>query len=216
MMLPKGAEAAEMVGDVADMGGTAADVLAGAGKTAGHVASKVIRPLGIISAGSELYGAAMTGNTTAMAGAAGDIAGGAAGGWAGAAAGAALGSVVPVIGTAVGAAVGGALGAWGGGELGSLLGETIGSKLTSWFSEDKTEIPGKSPAEQIVQQTTKTETSNRFDIKFDVKASGDPEQDNALVAKIQQAMTSLIPSLIATATPLDTRMDGSLMGLGRD
>lgn len=216
MMLPKGAEAAEMVGDVADMGGTAADVLAGAGKTAGHVASKVIRPLGVISAGSELYGAAMTGNTTAMAGAAGDIAGGAAGGWAGAAAGAAIGSVVPVIGTAVGAAVGGALGAWGGSELGSLLGETIGSKLTAWFGEDKTALPGKSPAEQIVQQTNKTETSNKFDIKFDVRASGDPEQDNALVTKIQQAMTSLIPSLMATATPLDTRMDGSLMGLGRD
>ncbi|HAU4976795.1 TPA: phage tail tape measure protein [Aeromonas hydrophila] len=216
MMLPKGAEASEMVKDVADVGGGAAEVLAGAGKTVGHVAGKVIRPLGLISSGSELYGAAMTGNTAVMAGAAGDIAGGAAGGWAGAAAGAAIGSVVPVIGTAVGAAVGGALGAWGGGELGSMLGETIGSKLTAWFSDDKTAIPGKSPAEQIVQQTNKTETSNKFDIKFDVRASGDPEQDNALVTKIQQAMTTLIPSLLATATPLDTRMDGSLMGLGRD
>lgn len=216
MMLPKGAEAADLVGEVADVGGGAAEVLAGAGKTVGHVAGKVIRPLGLISSGSELYGAAMTGNTAVMAGAAGDIAGGAAGGWAGAAAGAAIGSVVPVIGTAVGAAVGGALGAWGGGELGSMLGETIGSKLTAWFSDDKTAIPGKSPAEQIVQQTNKTETSNKFDIKFDVRASGDPEQDNALVTKIQQAMTTLIPSLLATATPLDTRMDGSLMGLGRD
>lgn len=174
------------------------------------------RPLAMAGSVGKVYSEVMSGDTDVAASSAIKLGGEAAGGWAGAAAGAAIGSVVPVIGTAVGAAVGGALGAWGGGELGSLLGETIGSKLTSWFSEDKTEIPGKSPAEQIVQQTTKTETSNRFDIKFDVKASGDPEQDNALVAKIQQAMTSLIPSLMATATPLDTRMDGSLMGLGRD
>lgn len=125
-----------MVKEVADVGGGTAEVLAGAGKTVGHVAQGIC-PLGMISAGSELYGAAMTGNTAVMGGATGDILGGAAGGWAGAAAGAAIGSVVPVIGTAVGAAVGGALGAWGGGELGNVIGEQIGK----WFATDKTARP---------------------------------------------------------------------------
>lgn len=45
--LPKGAEASEMVGDVADLGGDGASLLASAGKTVGRVAGKVIRPLGM-------------------------------------------------------------------------------------------------------------------------------------------------------------------------
>lgn len=214
MMLPKGAEASEMVKEVADVGGGAADMLTSAGKSVGHVAGKVIRPLGMISAGSELYGAAMTGNTAVIGGATGDIVGGAAGGWAGAAAGAAVGSVVPVIGTAVGAAVGGALGAWGGGELGNVIGEQIGK----WFATDKTALAsGADPVKEVIKQEThKTETSNKFDIKFDVKASGDPEQDNALVTKIQQAMSSLLPSLLTSSLSLDTRTDASLSGLGSD
>jgi len=213
-MLPKGAEASELVGDVANLGGDTASVLASAGKTVGHVAGKVIRPLGMISAGSELYGAAMTGNASAIGGAAGDLVGGAGGMWAGAAAGAALGSVVPVIGTAVGAAVGGALGSWGGGELGNILGEQIGK----WFATDKTALAsGADPVKEVIkQETKKTEVSNKFDIKFDVKASGDPEQDNALVTKIQQAMSSLLPSLLTSSLSLDTRTDASLAGLGSD
>lgn len=214
MMMPKGAEASEMVKEVADVGGGAAEVLAGAGKTAGHVAGKVIRPLGMISAGSELYGAAMTGNTAVMGGAAGDIVGGAAGGWAGAAAGAAIGSVVPVIGTAVGAAVGGALGAWGGGELGNVIGEQIGK----WFATDKTALAnGADPVKEVIkQETRKTEVSNKFDLRFDVRASGDPEQDNALVEKIKAQLSSFLPSLLTSSLSLDTRIDASLAGLGRD
>lgn len=214
MMMPKGAEASEMVKEVADVGGGAAELLAGAGKTVGHVAGKVIRPLGMISAGSELYGASMNGNTAVMGGAAGDIVGGAAGGWAGAATGAAIGSVVPVIGTAVGAAVGGALGAWGGGELGSVLGEQIGK----WFSTDKTALPsGADPVKEVIkQETQKTEVSNKFDIKFDVKASGDPEQDNALVEKIKAQLSSFLPSMLTSSLSLNTRTDASLAGLGSD
>lgn len=270
-MLPKGAEASEMVGDVADLGGDGASLLASAGKTVGRVAGKVIRPLGMISAGSELYGAAKTGDTAAMGGAAGDLAGGIGGGWAGAAAGAALGSVVPVIGTAVGAAVGGALGAWGGGELGNMLGESIGKwfatdkpalasgaepvkeatttsvlesagtavgvpaaeglgswggdlgniigeQIGKWFATDKTALAnGADPVKEVIkQETKKTEVSNKFDIKFDVKASGDPEQDNALVTKIQQALSSFLPSLLTSSLSLDTRTDASLSGLGSD
>lgn len=214
MMMPKGAEASEMVKEVADVGGGTAEVLAGAGKTVGHVAGKVIRPLGMISAGSELYGAAMTGNTAVIGGATGDIVGGAAGGWAGAAAGAAVGSVVPVIGTAVGAAVGGALGAWGGGELGNVIGEQIGK----WFATDKTALAnGADPVKEVIkQETQKTEVSNKFDIKFDVKASGDPEQDNALVEKIKAQLSSFLPSLLTSSLSLDTRTDASLAGLGSD
>jgi TP901 family phage tail tape measure protein len=214
MMMPKGAEASEMVKEVADVGGGAAEVLAGAGKTAGHVAGKVIRPLGMISAGSELYGAAMTGNTAVIGGATGDILGGAAGGWAGAAAGAAVGSVVPVIGTAVGAAVGGALGAWGGGELGNIIGEQIGK----WFATDKTELAnGADPVKEVIkQETRKTEISNKFDLRFDVRASGDPEQDNALVEKIKAQLSSFLPSLLTSSLSLDTRTDASLAGLGSD
>lgn len=214
MMMPKGAEASEMVKEVADVGGGAAEVLAGAGKTAGHVAGKVIRPLGMISAGSELYGAAMTGNTAVIGGATGDILGGAAGGWAGAAAGAAIGSVVPVIGTAVGAAVGGALGAWGGGELGNVIGEQIGK----WFATDKTALAnGADPVKEVIkQETRKTEVSNKFDLRFDVRASGDPEQDNALVEKIKAQLSSFLPSLLTSSLSLDTRIDASLAGLGRD
>lgn len=214
MMMPKGAEASEMVKEVADVGGGAAEVLAGAGKTAGHVAGKVIRPLGMISAGSELYGAAMTGNTAVIGGATGDILGGAAGGWAGAAAGAAIGSVVPVIGTAVGAAVGGALGAWGGGELGNVIGEQIGK----WFATDKTALAnGADPVKEVIkQETKKTEVSNKFDLRFDVRASGDPEQDNALVEKIKAQLSSFLPSLLTSSLSLDTRIDASLAGLGRD
>lgn len=214
MMMPKGAEASEMVKEVADVGGGAAEVLAGAGKTVGHVAGKVIRPLGMISAGSELYGAAMTGNTAVIGGAAGDIVGGAAGGWAGAAAGAAIGSVVPVIGTAVGAAVGGALGAWGGGELGNVIGEQIGK----WFATDKTALAnGADPVKEVIkQETRKTEVSNKFDLRFDVRASGDPEQDNALVEKIKAQLSSFLPSLLTSSLSLDTRIDASLAGLGRD
>lgn len=214
MMMPKGAEASEMVKEVADVGGGAAEVLAGAGKTVGHVAGKVIRPLGMISAGSELYGAAMTGNTAVMGGATGDILGGAAGGWAGAAAGAAIGSVVPVIGTAVGAAVGGALGAWGGGELGNVIGEQIGK----WFATDKTALAnGADPVKEVIkQETRKTEVSNKFDLRFDVRASGDPEQDNALVEKIKAQLSSFLPSLLTSSLSLDTRIDASLAGLGRD
>lgn len=214
MMMPKGAEASEMVKEVADVGGGAAEVLAGAGKTAGHVAGKVIRPLGMISAGSELYGAAMTGNTAVIGGATGDILGGAAGGWAGAAAGAAVGSVVPVIGTAVGAAVGGALGAWGGGELGNIIGEQIGK----WFATDKTALAnGADPVKEVIkQETKKTEISNKFDLRFDVRASGDPEQDNALVEKIKAQLSSVLPSLLTSSLSLDTRTDASLAGLGSD
>lgn len=214
MMMPKGAEASEMVKEVADVGGGAAEVLAGAGKTAGHVAGKVIRPLGMISAGSELYGAAMTGNTAVIGGATGDIVGGAAGGWAGAAAGAAVGSVVPVIGTAVGAAVGGALGAWGGGELGNVIGEQIGK----WFATDKTALAnGADPVKEVIkQETKKTEISNKFDLRFDVRASGDPEQDNALVEKIKAQLSSFLPSLLTSSLSLDTRTDASLAGLGSD
>lgn len=214
MMMPKGAEASEMVKEVADVGGGAAEVLAGAGKTAGHVAGKVIRPLGMISAGSELYGAAMTGNTAVIGGATGDIVGGAAGGWAGAAAGAAVGSVVPVIGTAVGAAVGGALGAWGGGELGNVIGEQIGK----WFSTDKTALAnGADPVKEVIkQETKKTEISNKFDLRFDVRASGDPEQDNALVEKIKAQFSSCLPSLLTSSLSLDTRTDASLAGVGSD
>lgn len=214
MMMPKGAEASEMVKEVADVGGGAAEVLAGAGKTAGHVAGKVIRPLGMISAGSELYGAAMTGNTAVIGGATGDILGGAAGGWAGAAAGAAVGSVVPVIGTAVGAAVGGALGAWGGGELGNIIGEQIGK----WFATDKTALAnGADPVKEVIkQETRKTEISNKFDLRFDVRASGDPEQDNALVEKIKAQLSSFLPSLLTSSLSLDTRTDASLAGLGSD
>lgn len=214
MMMPKGAEASEMVKEVADVGGGAAEVLAGAGKTAGHVAGKVIRPLGMISAGSELYGAAMTGNTAVIGGATGDILGGAAGGWAGAAAGAAVGSVVPVIGTAVGAAVGGALGAWGGGELGNIIGEQIGK----WFATDKTALAnGADPVKEVIkQETKKTEISNKFDLRFDVRASGDPEQDNALVEKIKAQLSSFLPSLLTSSLSLDTRTDASLAGLGSD
>ena len=214
MMMPKGAEASEMVKEVADVGGGAAEVLAGAGKTVGHVAGKVIRPLGMISAGSELYGAAMTGNTAVIGGATGDLVGGAAGGWAGAAAGAAIGSVVPVIGTAVGAAVGGALGAWGGGELGNVIGEQIGK----WFSTDKTALAnGADPVKEVIkQETRKTEVSNKFDLRFDVRASGDPEQDNALVEKIKAQLSSFLPSLLTSSLSLDTRIDASLAGLGRD
>lgn len=214
MMMPKGAEASEMVKEVADVGGGAAEVLAGAGKTAGHVAGKVIRPLGMISAGSELYGAAMTGNTAVIGGATGDIVGGAAGGWAGAAAGAAVGSVVPVIGTAVGAAVGGALGAWGGGELGNVIGEQIGK----WFATDKTALAnGVDPVKEVIkQETKKTEISNKFDLRFDVRASGDPEQDNALVEKIKAQLSSFLPSLLTSSLSLDTRTDASLAGVGSD
>lgn len=214
MMMPKGAEASEMVKEVADVGGGAAEVLAGAGKTAGHVAGKVIRPLGMISAGSELYGAAMTGNTAVIGGATGDILGGAAGGWAGAAAGAAVGSVVPVIGTAVGAAVGGALGAWGGGELGNIIGEQIGK----WLATDKTALAnGADPVKEVIkQETRKTEISNKFDLRFDVRASGDPEQDNALVEKIKAQLSSFLPSLLTSSLSLDTRTDASLAGLGSD
>ncbi|WP_281441286.1 phage tail tape measure protein [Aeromonas veronii] len=214
MMMPKGAEASEMVKEVADVGGGAAEVLAGAGKTAGHVAGKVIRPLGMISAGSELYGAAMTGNTAVIGGATGDILGGAAGGWAGAAAGAAVGSVVPVIGTAVGAAVGGALGAWGGGELGNIIGEQIGK----WFATDKTALAtGADPVKEVIkQETKKTEISNKFNLRFDVRASGDPEQDNALVEKIKAQLSSFLPSLLTSSLSLDTRTDASLAGLGSD
>ncbi|WP_071915046.1 phage tail tape measure protein [Aeromonas sp. SCS5] len=214
MMMPKGAEASEMVKEVADVGGGAAEVLAGAGKTVGHVAGKVIRPLGMISAGSELYGAAMTGNTAVIGGATGDLVGGAAGGWAGAAAGAAIGSVVPVIGTAVGAAVGGALGAWGGGELGNVIGEQIGK----WFATDKTALAnGADPVKEVIkQETRKTEVSNKFDLRFDVRASGDPEQDNALVEKIKAQLSSFLPSLLTSSLSLDTRIDASLAGLGRD
>lgn len=214
MMMPKGAEASEMVKEVADVGGGAAEVLAGAGKTAGHVAGKVIRPLGMISAGSELYGAAMTGNTAVIGGATGDIVGGAAGGWAGAAAGAAVGSLVPVIGTAVGAAVGGALGAWGGGELGNVIGEQIGK----WFATDKTALAnGADPVKEVIkQETKKTEISNKFDLRFDVRASGDPEQDNALVEKIKAQLSSFLPSLLTSSLSLDTRTDASLAGVGSD
>lgn len=214
MMLPKGAEASEMVKEVADVGGGTAEVLAGAGKTVGHVAGKVIRPLGMVSAGSELYGAAMTGNTAVIGGATGDIVGGAAGGWAGAAAGAAVGSVVPVIGTAVGAAVGGALGAWGGGELGNVIGEQIGK----WFATDKTALAsGADPVKEVIkQETKKTEISNKFDLRFDVRASGDPEQDNALVEKIKAQLSSFLPSLLTSSLSLDTRTDASLSGLGSD
>lgn len=214
MMLPKGAEASEMVKEVADVGGGTAEVLAGAGKTVGHVAGKVIRPLGMISAGSELYGAAMTGNTSVIGGATGDIVGGAAGGWAGAAAGAAIGSMVPVIGTAVGAAVGGALGAWGGGELGNVIGEQIGK----WFATDKTALAsGADPVKEVIkQETKKTEISNKFDLRFDVRASGDPEQDNALVEKIKAQLSSFLPSLLTSSLSMDTRTDASLAGLGSD
>lgn len=214
MMMPKGAEASEMVKEVADVGGGTAEVLAGAGKTVGHVAGKVIRPLGMISSGSELYGAAMTGNAAVMGGATGDILGGAAGGWAGAAAGAAIGSVVPVIGTAVGAAVGGALGAWGGGELGNVIGEQIGK----WFATDKTALAnGADPVKEVIkQETRKTEISNKFDLRFDVRASGDPEQDNALVEKIKSQLASFLPSLLTSSLSLDTRTDASLAGLGSD
>jgi len=214
MMMPKGAQASEMVKEVADLGGDTASMLASAGKTVGHVAGKVIRPLGLISAGSELYGAAMTGNASAIGGAAGDLAGSVGGGWAGAAAGAAIGSVVPVIGTAVGAAVGGALGSWGGGELGNVIGEQIGK----WFATDKTALAsGADPVKEVIkQETKKTEVSNKFDIKFDVKASGDPEQDNALVTKIQQALSGFLPSLLTSSLSLDTRTDASLSGLGSD
>ncbi|RUR51970.1 phage tail tape measure protein [Aeromonas veronii] len=214
MMMPKGAEASEMVKEVADVGGGAAEVLAGAGKTAGHVAGKVIRPLGMISAGSELYGAAMTGNTAVIGGATGDIVGGAAGGWAGAAAGAAMGSVIPGLGTAVGAAVGGALGAWGGGELGNIIGEQIGK----WFATDKTALAnGADPVKEVIkQETKKTEISNKFDLSFDVRASGDPEQDNALVEKIKAQLSSFLPSLLTSSLSLDTRTDASLAGLGSD
>lgn len=214
MMLPKGAEASEMVQEVADIGGDTASVLASAGKTVGHVAGKVIRPLGMISAGSELYGAAKTGDAVMMGGAAGDIAGSIGGGWAGAAAGAALGSVVPVIGTAVGAAVGGALGAWGGGELGNVLGEQLGK----WFSKDKTALAtGADPVKEVIkQETKKTEVSNKFDLRFDVRASGDPEQDNALVEKIKAQLSSFLPSLLTSSLSLDTRTDASLAGLGSD
>lgn len=214
MMLPKGAEASEMVKEVADVGGGAAEVLTSAGKTVGRVAGKVIRPLGMISAGSELYGAVKTGDTMAMAGAAGDIAGSAAGGWAGAAAGAAIGSVVPVIGTAVGAAVGGALGAWGGGELGNVIGE----KLGQWFSKDKTALAnGADPVKEVIkQETKKTDISQKIDMKFDVRASGDPEQDNALVEKIKAQLSSFLPSLLTSSLAMDTRSDASLAGLGSD
>jgi TP901 family phage tail tape measure protein len=214
MMMPKGAEASEMVKDVADVGGGAAEVLSSAGRSVGHVAGKVIRPLGMISAGSELYGAAMTGNTASIGGATGDILGGAAGGWAGAAAGAAVGSVVPVIGTAVGAAVGGALGAWGGGELGNIIGEQIGK----WFATDKTALAnGADPVKEVIkQETKKTEISNKFDLRFDVRASGDPEQDNALVEKIKAQLSSFLPSLLTSSLSLDTRTDASLAGLGSD
>jgi len=214
MMLPKGAEASEMVKEVADVGGGTAEVLAGAGKTVGHVAGKVIRPLGMISAGSELYGAAMTGNTAVIGGATGDIVGGAAGGWAGAAAGAAMGSVIPGLGTAVGAAVGGALGAWGGGELGNILGEQIGK----WFATDKTALAsGADPVKEVIkQETKKTEISNKFDLRFDVRASGDPEQDNALVEKIKAQLSSFLPSLLTSSLSMDTRTDASLAGLGSD
>lgn len=213
-MLPEGAKASEMVQDVSDFGGAAADVLASTRSVAGQAASKVIRPLAIVSAGSELYGAAMTGNTAVMGGAAGDIVGGAAGGWAGAAAGAAIGSVVPVIGTAVGAAVGGALGAWGGGELGNVIGEQIGK----WFATDKTALAnGADPVKEVIkQETRKTEVSNKFDLRFDVRASGDPEQDNALVEKIKAQLSSFLPSLLTSSLSLDTRIDASLAGLGRD
>ncbi|EFV9547726.1 phage tail tape measure protein [Shigella sonnei] len=214
MMLPKGAEASEMVKEVADVGGGAAEVLTSAGKTVGRVAGKVIRPLSMISAGSELYGAVKTGDTMAMAGAAGDIAGSAAGGWAGAAAGAAIGSVVPVIGTAVGAAVGGALGAWGGGELGNVIGE----KLGQWFSKDKTALAsGADPVKEVIkQETKKTDISQKIDMKFDVRASGDPEQDNALVEKIKAQLSSFLPSLLTSSLAMDTRSDASLAGLGSD
>ncbi|MGL4602241.1 MAG: phage tail tape measure protein [Plesiomonas sp.] len=214
MMLPKGAEASEMVKEVADVGGGAAEVLTSAGKTVGRVAGKVIRPLSMISAGSELYGAVKTGDTMAMAGAAGDIAGSAAGGWAGAAAGAAIGSVVPVIGTAVGAAVGGALGAWGGGELGNVIGE----KLGQWFSKDKTALAsGADPVKEVIkQETKKTDVSQKIDMKFDVRASGDPEQDNALVEKIKAQLSSFLPSLLTSSLAMDTRSDASLAGLGSD
>ncbi|HGE8241981.1 phage tail tape measure protein [Aeromonas veronii] len=220
MMMPKGAEASEMVGDVAELGGDAASVLSSAGKSVGHVAGKVIRPLGVISAGSELYGAAMTGNASAVGGAAGNIAGGAGGAWAGAAAGAAVGSIVPVVGTAVGAAVGGALGGWAGSELGEVIGTKVGGyfkELKDWWAEDKIKAPaGDALTKQIVQNSTKKETNVKNDIRIEVKASGDPEQDNALAKKIEAKLQALLGGSMMTGFSLNTRVDGSLMGLGSD
>ncbi|WP_323066005.1 phage tail tape measure protein [Aeromonas jandaei] len=220
MMMPKGAEASEMVGDVAELGGDAASVLSSAGKSVGHVAGKVIRPLGVISAGSELYGAAMTGNASAVGGAAGNIAGGAGGAWAGAAAGAAVGSIVPVVGTAVGAAVGGALGGWAGSELGEVIGTKVGGyfkELKDWWAEDKIKAPaGDALTKQIVQNSTKKETNVKNDIRIEVKASGDPEQDNALAKKIEAKLQALLGGSMMTGFSLNARVDGSLMGLGSD
>lgn len=220
MMMPKGAEASEMVGDVAELGGDAASVLSSAGKSVGHVAGKVIRPLGVISAGSELYGAAMTGNASAVGGAAGNIAGGAGGAWAGAAAGAAVGSIVPVVGTAVGAAVGGALGGWAGSELGEVIGTKVGGyfkELKDWWAEDKIKAPaGDALTNQIVQNSTKKETHVKNDIRIEVKASGDPEQDNALAKKIEAKLQALLGGSMVTGFSMNSRLDGSLMGLGSD
>ncbi|EOV0953158.1 phage tail tape measure protein [Edwardsiella piscicida] len=214
MMLPKEAEASDVVQDVADVGGDAASLLASGRKSVGRVAGKVIRPLGLISAGSELYGAAKTGNTAAIGGATGDIVGGVAGGWAGAAAGAAMGSVVPVIGTAIGAAIGGVLGSWGGGELGNIIGDKVGQ----WFSKDKTALAnGADPVKEVIkQETNKTDISNKFDLRFDIRASGDPEQDNALVEKIKAQLSTLLPSLMSSGLSLNTRSDASLAGLRSD
>ena len=215
-MMPELAAAGDMLGTVADAGGGLGKLAPAAGMlgTVGRMGGKLIRPLGMIGTGSDLFNAAKAGDSVSAAGSAGDLAGSVGGGWAGAAAGAAIGSIVPGIGTAIGAGIGGLLGSMAGGELGGLLGESIGG----WLKKDKTAaIDGGKPITETVINESKKEvkTENHFTLKFDVKASGDPAQDNALAEKIEHLVAQRLTSMYSSMA-MDSRQDASLTGLASD
>ncbi|MBU3825191.1 MAG: phage tail tape measure protein [Candidatus Oceanisphaera merdipullorum] len=218
MMVPELAAAGEMLGPITDAGAGVGSLASSAGMLGamGRMGGKLIRPLGMIGTGSELFNAAKAGDTVSAAGSAGDLAGSMGGGWAGAAAGAAIGTMImPVIGTAIGAAAGGLLGSMAGGELGGLLGESIGG----WLKKDKTAaIDGGKPITETVINESKKEvkTENHFTLKFDVKASGDPAQDNALAEKVKEMLAQALPSLVSSSMAMDSRQDASLTGLASD
>lgn len=216
MMVPELAAAGEMLGPITDAGAGVGSLASSAGMlgAVGRMGGKLIRPLGMIGTGSDMFSAVKAGDTASAAGSAGDLAGSIGGGWAGAAAGAAMGSIVPGIGTAIGAGIGGLLGSMAGGELGGLLGESIGG----WLKKDKTAaIDGGKPITETVINESKKEvkTENHFTLKFDVKASGDPAQDNALAEKIAHFVNQQLTTMHSSMA-MDSRQDASLTGLASD
>ena len=98
--------------------------------------------------------------------------------------------------------------------------DEIEKALSAQLATDKTAAidGGKPVAEAVIKEANKSEvkSENHFTLKFDVKASGDPEQDNALAKKIQDGLSQLLPSLMASTVAMDSRQDASLTGLGSD